>query len=99
MSLVKIQEAKNGAVQLSQGNIFFMVNKFLIKRGDNTGKPLFVIRINKLERSERSGVKGVFTEIQSFLLSQKQYDEWIALLIQISDRKITPKEDGEKDAS
>jgi len=98
MSLVKIQEAKNGAAQLSQGRYFLMVNKFLIKKGTKVGEGLIVVRMNHLESDPKDPDVGIFVEDKSFLLTPKQFNTWIALLIQISDKKLTPLKDGEKDA-
>lgn len=97
MSLVKIQEAKNGAAQLSQGQYFLMTNKFKIKKGANTGKALIVVRMSKLESDRNNPNVGIFTEIKSFLLSPKQFDTWIALLCQVSNRQLTEIKDGEPD--
>jgi hypothetical protein len=99
MSEMKVQEAKNGAAQLSQGKYFLMVNKFRIKKGANTGQGLIVVRLNHLESKRDDPDTGIFVEDKSFLLSQKQFDIWIALLMQVSNKKLTEIKDGEKDAS
>jgi hypothetical protein len=98
MSEIRIQEAKNGAAQLSQGRFFLMVNKFLIKKGSNVGKGLIVVRMSELSSDKNNPDVGIFTEIKNFLLTPKQMENWIALLIQVSDKKLTPLKDGEKDA-
>jgi len=98
MSFVKIQAAKNGAAQLSQGKHFLMVNKFLIKKGAKIGEGLIVVRMSHLEPNPQDPKLGIFVEDKSFLLTPKQFGIWIALLIQVSDKKLTPLKDGEQDA-
>jgi len=98
MSMIKIQEAKNGAAQLSQGRIFLMVNKFKIKRGANIGQGLIVVRINELVPQSTTPNVPSFQEIKSFLLSEKQYSDWIALLIQVGDKKLEDTEESEAHA-
>jgi hypothetical protein len=97
MSEIRIQEAKNGAAQLSKGKYFLMVNKFLIKKGSKTGQALMVVRMSHLEEQKGTTtgttVQSVFVEDVSFLLSQKQFDSWLALLIQVSERQL---KEGEK---
>jgi hypothetical protein len=80
---IKIKEAKNGAAQLSQGKYFLMTNKFTIKRGANRGKGLVAVKVSELTDKKDTP----FTIIKSFLLSEKEFDAWLALLVQISNRK------------
>lgn len=94
MSIVKVQEAKNGAAQLSQGKHFLMVNKFLIRKGAKVGEGLIVVRMSHLENDPKDPHAGIFVEDKSFLLTPKQFGIWIALLIQVSDKKLTQLKDG-----
>lgn len=98
MSTIRIQETRNSGAQLSQGNIFLIANKFRINRGANTGKALITVKISQLESARNSSDQGVFTEIKSFLLTQKEFDNWIALLMQVSNRLLTEIKDGEPNA-
>jgi len=99
MSIVKIQETANEGAQLSQGRYFLIANKFKIKRGSNIGKAIYVIRMSQLDSDRNNPNVGVFTEVKSFLLSPKEFDAWITLLIQLNNKKLTDLKDGEKDAS
>jgi hypothetical protein len=99
MSVVKIQEAKNGAAQLSQGKYFLMVNKFRINRGSNIGKSLIVVKLDHLASDPKDPEIGIFVEDKSFLLTPKEFSTWIALLIQVSDKPLTEIKNGEKDAN
>lgn len=95
MSAIKIHEAKNGAAQLSQGKYFLMVNKFRINKGANIGKALLVVRMNHLETMQNDPETSIFVEDKSFLLTPKEFDAWIALLIQVSQKPLTEIKDGE----
>jgi hypothetical protein len=94
MPNLKIQAAKNGAAQLSDGEFFLMVTKFKIKRGRNTGEPIYAVKMTELHTDIADNKTVTFENVASFLLSQKDYDNWIALLIQVSQQKL----EGEKDA-
>jgi hypothetical protein len=95
MSLIKIQEAKNGAAQLSQGKYFLMVNKFRINKGSNVGKAIIVVKMSHLETSKAKPEENVFVEDKSFLLTPKEFGIWIALLIQVDNRPLNAIKDGE----
>ena len=99
MSPNKIQEASNGAAQLSEGRFFLMANKFRIKKGANKGEPLYVVRMSELGSKREEPDVTLFTEVKSFLLSQKEFDAWIALLIQVSNARLPEekKDDKEKE--
>jgi hypothetical protein len=98
MSIIKIQSAKNGAAQLSQGKHFLMVNKFRINKGTNIGKSLIVVKLDHLASDPKDPEISIFIEDKSFLLTPKEFEAWIALLIQVSDKKLTEVKDGEPDA-
>lgn len=95
---MKIREAKAGNVQLSQGKYFLMAQKFLIKKGRDTGKPIYNIKISELQSDINNPDNVIFVEIKTFLLSEKQYEDWVSLLIQLGDRKLeqTTKEPQKK---
>ena len=99
MSQVKIQETANGGAQLSQGQFFLIANKFRINKGANKGKALLVVKISKLESLRNEPETVSFTEIKSWLLTPKEFDSWIALLMQVSNRELTKIKDGEQDAT
>ena len=91
MSLVKIKPTVNEGVQLSEGKHFLMVSKFRINRGENTGQPVYTVQMSEIVPNYDRSKAAHFDEIKSFLLSQKQFDAWIALLVQISNRKLEDK--------
>lgn len=99
MADIKIQEAKNGAAQLSQGKYFLMTNKFRINKGTNVGKALIVVKMSHLETSQNNPDESIFVENKSFLLTPKEFGAWIALLIQVDNRQLTELKDGEPDAN
>jgi hypothetical protein len=84
----KIQETKSGGVQLSNSAFFLMTAKFKIGKGSNKGKAIYVIKINHLVTDPEDSKKSKFEEIKGFLLSSKEYEEYIALQIQLSEKKL-----------
>jgi hypothetical protein len=89
---LRIKEAKGGNVQLSQSRFFLMSQKFKIKKGYNVGKAIYVIKMSELKGNSSEGEETTFEEIKSFLLSEQQFNAWLALLIQLSERPL----EGEK---
>lgn len=88
MSPLKIQEAKNGAVQLSEGRYFLMAQQFEIKKGRDKGKPIYVVKMSELRSETNEPDISAFVQIKSFLLNQRDFDAWLALMIQLSERKL-----------
>lgn len=86
--ITTVKEAKNGAVQLSAGKLFVMTNKYCVKYGENAGKPVYVININQLVPSTTKGNVATFENLKTFFLNQKAFDAYIALQMQLSNKKL-----------
>lgn len=95
MSLIKIQETANGGAQLSQGRYFLIANKWKINKGANVGKALIAVRLSELVSNRDNPETVTFNEVKSWLLTPKEFETWIALLIQVSEKKLTDIKDGE----
>jgi hypothetical protein len=68
-----------------------MISKFRINRGENIGQPLYTVKMSTIVPNYDRSKAAQFDEIKTFLLNQKQFDAWIALLVQISNRKLEEK--------
>jgi hypothetical protein len=85
MSQNIIQEIRNGSIQLSNGRYYLLCNKYK-KR---TGYDVVVLKISELQSDRNNPDVSVFHEHKTFFLSQHEFNIWIALLIQISEKKTT----------
>jgi hypothetical protein len=89
MSEIKIKETANGGAQISQGKIFLIAQKFKIKTGTNIGQAIIVLKISALRQDPSDNKKVIFDEIKNWLLTPKQFDTWIALLMQLSNKPLS----------
>jgi hypothetical protein len=82
MSPTIVREAKN-SVQISENGLFVFFNKGIIKTGSNTGKPIYTVNINKYDAEEATH----FLKIATLFLDPANFDEFLALLVQLQKRK------------
>jgi len=85
---LKIAETKNGGAQLSENSFFLIAQKFKAKKGYNAGQPVYTVKLSQMRTSNEQADTVIFQEIKTFILSQKQFDDWLALLIQLTNKKL-----------
>jgi hypothetical protein len=94
MSATVIRKTANQGVQLSQNKFYWIANKFRIGKGNNVGQPLFVLAASKLISDYDRSKAAQFEEIEKFLLSKQQFEEYLAMLIELSERKLEDAPEG-----